>query len=85
MWRINRDTHEDVLHAAHLWATGLTTVTACTFDRSGNFWAAEMFPPNGDAAPGGVAQGPDGDLYVTTGSADVTPNAGAVVRVDADD
>jgi hypothetical protein len=110
VWRINPDTHEDVLHAAHLWATGLTTVTACTFDRGGNFWAAEMFQPNGDAAPGdlaripfgrpktldrvggghlplpgGVAQGPDGDLYVTTGSADVTPNAGAVVRVDADD
>jgi glucose/arabinose dehydrogenase len=110
VWRINPNTHEDLLHAAHLWATGLTTVTACTFDSSGNFWAAEMFQPNGNAAPGdlvripfgqpttldrvgggrlplpgGVAEGPDGDLYVTIGSADVTPNAGAVVRVDVDD
>jgi glucose/arabinose dehydrogenase len=30
-----------------VWATGLTTVTGCTFDDHGNFWAAEMFGPNG--------------------------------------
>lgn len=106
VWRINPRTRQDFLHAAHRWATGLTTVTACTFDRSGNFWAAEMFQPNTNAAPGdiaripfrtpttiqrfgggqlplpgGIVQGPDGAVYVTTGSADVTPNAGAVARV----
>ncbi|MCW2986188.1 MAG: hypothetical protein JWR63_3758 [Conexibacter sp.] len=106
VWRIDPRTHEDYLHAAHVWASGLTTVTACTFDERGNFWATEMFQPNaggapGDLAriafgspgtidrvgggslplPGGVAQGPDGALYVTVGSADVTPNAGAVARV----
>ncbi|HEU4976532.1 MAG TPA: ScyD/ScyE family protein [Baekduia sp.] len=106
VWRIDPRTHEDYLHAAHRWATGLTTITACTFDRHGDFWAAEMFQPNaggppGDLArvpfahpttvervgggqlplPGGVAQGRDGALYVTTGSADTTPDAGAVARV----
>jgi hypothetical protein len=30
-----------------VWATGLTTVTGCTFDRRGNFWATEMFGPTG--------------------------------------
>jgi hypothetical protein len=106
VWRIDPRTNEDYLHAAHVWASGLTTITSCTFDSQGNFWAAEMFQPNaggppGDLAripfsspatidrvgggslptPGGVAQGPDGALYVTTGSADVTPDAGAVARV----
>jgi glucose/arabinose dehydrogenase len=106
VWRIDPRTDEDYLHAAHRWASGLTTVTACTFDDQGNFWATEMFQPNtggapGDLAripfdspttidrvgggslplPGGVAQGPDGALYVTVGSADPTPNAGAVARV----
>jgi hypothetical protein len=106
VWRIDPRAHEDILTAAHKWATGLTTVTACTFDHRGNFWAAEMFQPNANGAPGdlaripfrdptridrvgggqlplpgGVAEGPDGDLYVTTGSSDVTPGAGAVARV----
>ena len=31
--------------------------------------------------PGGIAFGPDGNAYVAIGSADPTPNAGAVVRV----
>jgi hypothetical protein len=30
-----------------VWATGLTTVTGCTFDDHGNFWATEMFGPTG--------------------------------------
>jgi hypothetical protein len=30
-----------------VWATGLTTVTGCTFDNRGNFWATEMFGPTG--------------------------------------
>lgn len=91
--------------AATVWATGLTTVTACTFDRSGNFWATEMFQPAagppGDVVeipfsdptsltrigggqlpvPGGIAQGPDGAMYVSVGSASVAPGSGAVVRL----
>jgi hypothetical protein len=90
-----------------LWATGLTTATACTFDRSGNFWATEMFQPNGPTAPrgdivripfkhpthltrigggllplpGGIAQGPDGAMYVSINTASTTVNDGAVVKV----
>ena len=33
--------------------------------------------------PGGIAQGPDGAMYVSTGSADPTPGSGAIVRVAA--
>lgn len=105
VWRIDPNNHENFLTAAHLWATGLTTVTACTFDSAGNFWAAEMFKlnqagPPGDLVripfasptqlehigggqlplPGGVAQGPDGAIYVTVGAAANAP-VGAVVRV----
>ncbi|HEY9289608.1 MAG TPA: ScyD/ScyE family protein [Candidatus Dormibacteraeota bacterium] len=105
VWRIDPNSHENFLTAAHLWATGLTTVTACSFDSAGNFWAAEMFKlnqagPPGDLVripftnptqlehiggghlllPGGVAQGPDGAIYVTVGSAANKP-FGAVVRV----
>ena len=88
------------------WTSGLTTVTACTFDRSGNFWATEMFQ-GGPAAsspgdvvkipfrhprhhtrigfgqlplPGGIAQGPDGAMYVTVGSS--APGvSGGVMRI----
>jgi hypothetical protein len=35
------------------------------------------------ALPGGIAQGPDGAMYVSTGSADPTPGSGAIVRVAA--
>ena len=88
-----------------IWATGLTTVTACTFDSSGNFWGTEMFAPNATGAPGdlveipfndptnvmhlglgqvplpgGITQGPDGAMYVSTNSAAPGP-AGQVVRV----
>jgi hypothetical protein len=88
------------------WTSGLTTVTACTFDRYGNFWATEMFQGGPQAAtpgdvvkipfrhpgqhtrigfgdlllPGGIAQGPDGAMYVTVGSA--APGvSGGVMRV----
>ncbi len=54
VWRIDPNTDEDYLTAAHLWASALTTVTSCTLDRNGNFWATEMFEPN--------PQGPPGDL-----------------------
>ena len=91
-----------------VWASGLTTVSACTFDHHGNLWLTEMFgptgtPPFGDIAripfrhpdrvdhlgggkidlPGGIAQGPDGAMYVSTFSAAPGP-AGQVVRVSVD-
>ena len=31
--------------------------------------------------PGGIAQGPDGAMYVTVNSANPTPGSGAVVRL----
>src|SRR5262249_18715681 len=43
VYRIDPNTHEDFLTAAHVWASGLTTVFGCAFDRNGNFWATEMF------------------------------------------
>jgi hypothetical protein len=105
VWRVNpNSTHWR--HNAKLWATGFTTIDGCAFDRSGRFWASELFFPNksgppGDLArisfrhpgaithigggslplPGGIAQGPDGAMYVSTGVADTTPRSGAVVRV----
>ncbi|HET7398441.1 MAG TPA: ScyD/ScyE family protein [Intrasporangium sp.] len=107
VWRVDPNANFGSGPKPTVWATGLTTITACTFDRSGNFWATEMFQPNGAAqppgdivripfrtptnhtrigggklpVPGGIAQGRDGAMYVTVGSADTTPNAGAVVRV----
>lgn len=89
-----------------VWASGLTTVTGCTFDSRGTFWASEMFAPNGSATPGdvvripfrhparqqhitaggrlplpnGIAEGPDGAMYVTTNAAGA-PGTGAVVRI----
>lgn len=106
VYRIDPKAHENFLTAAHLWASGLTTITACAFDSQGNFWATEMFKANaagppGDVVrinfsdpthpehigggqlpvPGGVAQGPDGAIYVTVGSTGLTTASGAVMRV----
>ncbi len=105
VWRVNPNGRYP--QAPQLWASGLTTITACTFDRSGNFWAAEMFaggfgaqPFPGDVVkipfahptqqthigagqllvPGGIAQGPDGAMYVTVGSS-AGPGQGGVVRI----
>jgi hypothetical protein len=104
VWRV--DPNADYPTAPTLWASGLTTVTGCTFDRQGNFWATEMFAgglgadPPGDVVripladpatqdrfgfgqlpvPGGIAQGPDGAMYVTVGSSAPGVN-GAVFRV----
>lgn len=104
VWRVNPNANFPT--PPTLWASGLTTVTACTFDRSGNFWATEMFAggfqanPPGDVVripfhnptdldrfgfgqlpvPGGIAQGPDGAMYVTVGSSAPGVN-GAVVRL----
>jgi hypothetical protein len=58
VWRVDPDTDEDFLSAAHLWTTGLTTVTSCTFDGEGNFWATEMFQLNEKAAPGDIVRIP---------------------------
>ena len=44
VWRVDPNS-TDWLDNATLWASGLTTVGACTFDNQGNFWAAEMFYP----------------------------------------
>jgi len=106
VYRVDPNTIENYLHAAHLWASGLTTVSSCTFDRAGTFWATELFgattngfpgglvripftdptslsrPGAGQVLlPGGIAQGPDGAMYVTTHSADKTPASGQVLRV----
>lgn len=104
VWRV--DPNAAYPTAPTLWASGLTTATACTFDRAGNFWATEMFAPNATGAPGdivripfadptqldhvglgqlplpgGIAQGPDGAMYVTVNSAVSSGSVGAVVRV----
>lgn len=109
VYRVDPRTNESYLTAAHLWASGLTAVTACTFDSSGNFWAAEMFKfnkggPPGDIVripfadpahpehigggrlpfPGGIAQGPDGAMYVTVFAAGTATANGAVMRVARD-
>ena len=106
VYRVDPNTSESYVTAAHVWASGLTTMTSCTFDRSGNFWGTDMFQPNpngppGDLVripfsnpaavqhigggalpvPGGIAQGPDGAMYVTINSANVAPASGAVVKV----
>jgi hypothetical protein len=57
VWRVDPSS-TDWAHNATLWATGLTTVTACMFDSTGNFWATEMFEDNGSAAPGDIVRLP---------------------------
>ena len=52
VWRV--DPNANYPTPPQLWATGLTTVSSCTFDRAGNFWATELFHQN--------LQGPPGDL-----------------------
>jgi hypothetical protein len=51
-----------VLTAAKVWATGFTTITGCTFDQNGNFYAVEMFngfnPANPVAPAGDVVKVP---------------------------
>ena len=39
----NPDSLDTVRQVATPWATGFSTITGCTFDHEGNFYAAEMF------------------------------------------
>jgi hypothetical protein len=56
VWRVNPNANYPTKPT--LWATGLTTATACTFDSEGNFWATEMFQPNAAGPPGDVVRIP---------------------------
>jgi hypothetical protein len=58
VYRVDPDTDEDFLTAAHVWASGLTTIYGCTFDGAGNFWATEMFQPNQAGPPGDLVRIP---------------------------
>jgi hypothetical protein len=58
IWRVDPRAGESFLSAAHLWASGLTTITACTFDAAGNFWATEMFKFNPAGPPGDIVRVP---------------------------
>ena len=40
---LNADSLSTVLSVAKPWATGLSTITGCNFDRHGNLYVAEMF------------------------------------------
>ncbi len=81
VWRVDPDTTADYLHAATRWATGLTTVTACTFDRAGNFWATEMFK-GGIPHAGAVVRIPFSDPTSITEVTDAstTPFPGGIVE-----
>ena len=56
VWRVNPNASFPT--KPKIWTSGLTTPTACTFDRSGNFWATEMFQPNAAGPPGDVVRIP---------------------------
>ncbi|MGN6609907.1 MAG: ScyD/ScyE family protein [Jatrophihabitans sp.] len=57
VYRVNPDANFPTVPS--VWASGLTTVTGCTFDDRGNFWATEMFAGGADAAtPGDVVRIP---------------------------
>jgi outer membrane protein assembly factor BamB len=90
VYRVDPDTNEDFITAGtHVWASGLTTLTACTFDRSGNFWATEMFQPNSAGPPGDLVRIPFGNpsahQHVGGGSlplpGGVTPGPGGTLYV----
>ena len=61
VWRVNPDANFPT--RPKLWATGFTSITACTFDRHGNFWATEMFADAGPSAPPGDVVRVDGDNW----------------------
>ncbi|MGN6243049.1 MAG: ScyD/ScyE family protein [Motilibacteraceae bacterium] len=58
VWRVDPSSR-DWRHNATKWATGLTTISSCAFDRQGNLWLTEMFKDNGTGKqPGDVARIP---------------------------
>jgi hypothetical protein len=71
VWRVDPDASYPT--PPQLWATGLTTVSACTFDRAGNFWAAELFHQN--------RQGPPGDLVKIIASEVAKRTTGDLIHV----
>jgi hypothetical protein len=79
VWRVNPNANYP--SKPRLWATGLTTVTACTFDRRGNFWATEMFAPNPAGPPGDVVRirrnDPDSQTHYGLGT---LPLPGGIVQ-----
>lgn len=64
VYRINPNRHGNPIAAgsSSVWATGLTTVTACTFDSRGNFWATEMFYQGGTPVQLGPGMPASGDI-----------------------
>ncbi len=64
-----------VLSAATVWATGLSTVTGCTFSQAGDFYAAEMF--TGDVVKVPFAHPATGRTVIGAGQL-VLPNGVAV-------
>jgi len=61
VYRVDPKAKEGFLTAAHVWASGLTSITACAFDSAGNFWATEMFKHNSGGPPGDVVRIPFSD------------------------
>jgi hypothetical protein len=59
VWKVDPDANFPTRPT--LWARGLTTITSCTFDRHGDFWATEMFADAGASAPPGDVIRIDGD------------------------
>ena len=58
VWRVDPEADGNFRHTATLWASGLTTITACAFDSEGNFWATEMFKNNASGPPGDIVRIP---------------------------
>ena len=66
-----------VLNVATVWATGFSTITGCTFDRAGHFYAAEMFANDVQIAS---FANPSGARTLLDGPLLVQPNGIAVSR-----
>ena len=66
-----------VLNVATVWATGFSTITGCTFDHAGHFYAAEMF--TNDVQIASFAN-PSGARTILTDPSLVLPNGIAVNR-----
>ncbi len=64
-----------ILSVATVWATGFSTITGCTFDKRGNFYAVEMF--TGDVVKVPFAHPASGRSVIGSGQLDL-PNGVAV-------